>query len=186
MKVILGMILSQVSATPSGGNDAGGISGGAIPPTWDFAVLILAGLILGFSFFLLYEAIATVKFILPDRPKPESGRELCSATSAWVLLVWCLWVLIWGEGSAHPWESLWQRGFHLLVARPRIFAPGLLLASFLPTAIAMSKLALVVTVRPVANSETQSRPWLTPVVQGGLILLNASASVVTLYKAMHG
>ena len=155
----------------------------AVPPTRDFAFLTLAGLILVFSFFLLHEAVSTVKSMLPDRPKPESGRTLSEVTAAAVVIVWFWWTLTGRGWEYSAGNILWEHMRHLL-ANPRELTPGLLLASFVPMAVAASKLALTITA-PAADERAKAGARLAPIVQGGFVLLNAAASVVTLYKEIH-
>ena len=164
MMASAGMILAEAGHTSTGSLS-------------DQLTLLLSFILFMLSFFLLAEAIKTLKWRLPEAPHADSGALLSIITGCIILSVWALRMMVTttiAQGSDILVEFLFVHS--------RELAPGFLLASLAPICVALFKLLTVVAAgpRPVEGWESAQRPLLVVWIQTGFVLIVAGASVVML------
>ncbi len=159
--------------------EAGRASTGSLS---DHLTLLLSFILFMLSFFLLAEAIKTLKWRLPEAPHADSGALLAVITGCVILSVWALRMMV---------TTTVAQGSNILVAflfvHSRELAPGFLLAGLAPICVALFKLLTVVAAGPrhVEGWETAQRPLLVVWIQTVFVLIVAVASVVTLIRNLR-
>jgi len=164
------------------------------PSPEGFAILIMSLTVWILSLWLLSQAVETVKWAFRRKRgsrEPESGKFLSQGMAVAVVLVWCAWVVMTREIIGPGWtpfghlpsdRDVWVLPF----LEPRLFAPGFLLGSLVPSFVALFKFAMTgfETRRMEVGKGTVSTRWVAIVVRGGFAALNIAASIVTLAKAL--
>jgi hypothetical protein len=143
----------------------------------DQLTLLLSFILFMVSFFLLAEAIKTLKWRLPEAPHADSGALLAIITGSIILSVWTLRMMV--TNTIAPGKNI---VVEFLFVHSRDLAPGFLLASLAPICVALFKLFTVLAAgtSQVPGWESAQRPLLVVWIQLGFGLLLAAASVAML------
>ena len=175
MHVVSTMLVFQ------GGGGQGGTFGGAGEEPWDLAFLLICAGLWIFSLFLLSYGTKLTAWAFKDEkdfPNPRTGVTLSWVTSLGVLTVW-LFVTGSRFGLHQPVGGV--------LANPRMFAPGFLVAALVPSFVALSKVGagMILAQREAASRETAAKAtWLLG-FHIGLNLLSIAANIVTLAQAFR-
>jgi hypothetical protein len=159
--------------------EAGRSAAGSLP---DQLTLLLSFILFMLSFFLLAEAIKTLKWRVPEAPHADSGALLSIITGSIILSVWTLRMMV---------TTIIPPGKNLLVeflfVHSRELAPGFLLASLAPICVTLFKLFTVVAAGPRQGPgwESLERPFLVVWIQLVFGLLLAGASAVMLVQTIR-
>jgi hypothetical protein len=149
---------------------------------WDFGLLSFSVVLMVLSLLLLQEANKTTKWLFPEIPNPDSGE----GWSYFLLLVMpSLW-LIWMALSERDGAGFWAALLNDFLYHAKQAAVGFVIAGIVPLVLAVFKLVSIAAAgRPSADYPMgPRRPRMVPIVQGLFVLANATASVLTLLKAI--
>jgi hypothetical protein len=151
-------------------------------PWSNHLTLLLSFILFMLSFFLLAEAIKTLRWRIPEAPHADSGALLSVITACIILSVWILRVMV--VTRVAPDKDFLM---DFLFVRSRELAPGFLLAGLAPICVAVFKLLTVVAAGPrhVEGWESAQRPLLVVWIQTAFVLLVAVASVVMLIRTLQ-
>ncbi len=158
-------------------------AGSASIGSWsDHVALLFSFVLFMLSFFLLAEAVRTLRWRIPEAPHADSGALLAVVTACIILSVWVLRLFVANKVAPQA-DSL----MNFLFGQSREIASGFLLASFAPIGVALFKLLTVVAAgpRPVEGMETARRPLLVVWIQTGFVVVVAVVSAVLLIHSSH-
>lgn len=148
----------------------------------DFFLLLISFIMPFISFYLLNDAIAFMKFSFrsyKEAPDPNHGQGMAGVFCIIIPLIWIGYTTlrISGQGDL-PIDGV----IRLLLTRPVLFAPGLILASLVPLGIAVHKSWTTITfLRSSATKAAQA--YGRSVVSIFLEILAVVANVWTLIEA---
>ncbi len=149
----------------------------------DSALLILSIVLLSISFFLLYQSIAFLMWASRDdseAPPAKAGLYLAWVSLIGVCFLWILFLLIQYRDIHNLKDLSWL--VQLFFDQPRLLVAPALIASIVPSVIALYKFAIANSFlrASVQSGQNYLRPPLVALIGVAFTVLQLAAAIVTL------